>query len=175
MTHESSRAQQLQRAQTPSGLNHLVLNVSNMEASHLFWTECLGFRQVGTFRRPGPDGRERTLMRFYSGERNGKLTHHDIALFEVPELRQQAGGTHQVFNHVAIAYPDRKTWEAQIEFLAARGIALTRRVERGATNSIHLEDPDGNEIELVFELPRELWEHDIDAALNHAVERPILG
>jgi len=48
-------------------------------------------------------------------------------------------------------------------------------VERGATNSIHLEDPDGNEIELVFELPRERWENDIQAALNLAVERPVSG
>ena len=170
MTNESTRAQ---CAQTPSGLNHLVLNVRDMEASHIFWTECLGFKQVGTFRRPGPDGRERALRRFYSGERDGKLTHHDIALFEVPELERQPG--RQVFNHVAITYPDRAAWEAQIEFLAGRGIALRRRVERGATNSIHLEDPDGNEIELVFELPRERWENDIQAALNLAVERPVSG
>jgi len=46
-------------------------------------------------------------------------------------------------------------------------------VDRGVTHSIHLSDPNGNEIELVHELPRELWEGDIDAALNRAVERPI--
>ncbi len=151
MTQESTR---VLRAQTPLGIDHLVLNVRDMEVSHIFWTECLGFKQVGSFRRPGPDGRERTLMRFYSGQRNGKLTHHDIALFEAPQLEQPGQGQHHVFNHVAIAYSDRAAWEAQIAFLADRGIKLNRRVERGATNSIHLEDPDGNEIELVFELPR---------------------
>jgi catechol-2,3-dioxygenase len=36
-----------------------------------------------------------------------------------------------------------------------------------------LTDPDGNEIELVHELPRAPWETDIDAALNQAVARPI--
>ena len=172
MTQVSSRAT---GAQTPLGLNHLVLNVRDIEASHIFWTECLGFKHVGSFRRPDSSDRERARMRFYSGERNGKLTHHDIALIEEPALARQPAAQHQVFNHVAITYPDRETWEAQIAFLASRGVALARRVERGATNSIHLEDPDGNEIELVFELPRELWEHDIDAALNHAVARPISG
>jgi catechol 2,3-dioxygenase len=172
MTQESSRALY---AQTPLGLNHLVLNVRDIDAAHTFWTECLGFKQVGSFRRPGSDGSERTSMRFYSGQRDGKLTHHDIAFIEVPELARQTAGGRHVFNHVAITYADRESWEAQIAFLAARGVTLSRRVERGATNSIHLEDPDGNEIELVFELPRERWEHDIDAALNHAVARPISG
>ena len=63
-------------AVTPLGLNHLVLNVRDIEASHHFWTEMLGFRQVGALGR----------MRFYSGERDGRLHHHDIALVENPNL-----------------------------------------------------------------------------------------
>jgi len=35
---------------TPSGLNHLVLNVRNMDESHAFWTEVVGLRQVGQLR-----------------------------------------------------------------------------------------------------------------------------
>ena len=42
----------------PVGLNHLVLNVRNIEESHRFWTEIVGFRQVGeihaTPKRPEP-------------------------------------------------------------------------------------------------------------------------
>jgi catechol 2,3-dioxygenase len=76
---------------------------------------------------------------------------------------------------VAITYPTHEAWERQIAFLTGNGIALHRRVDRGVTHSIHVNDPDGNEIELVHELPREMWEGDIDAALNRAVERPIDG
>jgi catechol 2,3-dioxygenase-like lactoylglutathione lyase family enzyme len=61
-------------AQTPRGLNHVVLNVRNLEESHRFWTGLLGFRHVGTLRRTGPDGKPRARMRFYSGERDGNLT-----------------------------------------------------------------------------------------------------
>src|SRR5579883_2344192 len=72
-------------AVTPVGLNHLVLNVRNLEESHRFWTEILGFRQVGelhaTPQRPNPP-----KMRFYSGDHGGKLSHHDLALVENPAL-----------------------------------------------------------------------------------------
>jgi catechol-2,3-dioxygenase len=34
------------QARTPRGINHLVLNVRDLEASHRFWTEILGFRCV---------------------------------------------------------------------------------------------------------------------------------
>jgi len=162
-------------AQTPSGLNHLVLNVRDLDVSHRFWTECLGFRQVGIVERPGTDGKPRARMRFYSGEIEGKLSHHDIALLERTALPAGLADTPQALNHVAVAYPNRAAWLAQIEFLSRRGVALQRRIDRGATCSIHLNDPDGNEIELVYEKPRALWEGDIQAALNKAVEQPIHG
>lgn len=159
--------------QTPSGLNHVVLNVRNIEAAHWFWTECLGFRLVGTLRRNSSDGRPRPPMRFYSGEVDGKLRHHDIALVEHPVLPAERPAHPQALNHVAIAYPNREAWQQQIHFLMDRGVKLHGRIDRGVTLSIHLNDPDGNEIELVHELPREQWEGDIDAALNRAVARPI--
>jgi catechol 2,3-dioxygenase len=155
----------------PQGLNHLVLNVRDMNESHRFWTELLGFRQVGTSRRPDPSGKP--PMRFYSGERDGRLRHHDIALVEGSVPPASPAVQPQALNHVAVEYPTQEAWQKQIAFLTARGVTLHRRVERGVTHSIHLTDPNGYEIELVFELPRALWENDIDAALNQAVERPV--
>jgi catechol 2,3-dioxygenase len=172
--HMTTKSESDATTQTPCRLNHVVLNVRDLEAAHRFWTEYLGFKLVGTLRRHGPDGRPPARMRFYSGENDGKLSHHDIALVE-RELAGDLAGRPQALNHVAIAYPSREVWEKQITFLIGRGVSLHRRVDRGVTHSIHLTDPDGNEIELVYELPRELWEGDIDAALNQAVERPING
>src|SRR5579871_2554590 len=155
-------------AQTPCGLNHIVLNVRDMNGAHRFWTECLGFRHVATG-RASSDGSK--PMRFYSGEVDGKLRHHDIALVE----RENAASGGQALHHVAIAYPTEAAFRQQIAFLVARGVALHRRVDRGVTRSIHLKDPDGNEIELVHELPRTAWEGNIQAALDHAVELSIDG
>ncbi len=49
-------------AVTPAGINHLVINVRDIEESHRFWTEILGFKQVGVSLRRGGK------MRFYSGD-----------------------------------------------------------------------------------------------------------
>src|SRR6185437_16958076 len=66
----------------PVGLNHLVLNVRDIEESHRFWTEMLGFKQVGAV-RARPDRPNPPKMRFYSGDHGeGRLNHHDIALVE---------------------------------------------------------------------------------------------
>ena len=159
--------------QTPRGLNHLVLNVRDLEESHRFWTELLGFRQVGTLRRPGPDGTPRPRMRFYSGEHDGKLRHHDIALVEHAALPADLGAHPQGLNHIAVEYPTLEAWQKQIAFLIAHGVTPYGRVDRGVTHSIHVTDPNGYEVELVYELPRALWEDDIDAALNRAVMHPI--
>jgi catechol 2,3-dioxygenase len=158
-------------AQAPCGVNHLVLNVRDIEVSHRFWTEMLGFVHVGT----GTPGSMSKPARFYSGVRNGKLRHHDIALLEVSNAESSPTDALQALNHLAIEYPDLEAWEHQIAFLRARGVALHRRVRRGATQSIHLTDPDGTMVELVYELPREAWEADIEGALRHAEEQPIDG
>jgi catechol 2,3-dioxygenase-like lactoylglutathione lyase family enzyme len=67
----------------PSGLNHLVINVRNMEETHRFWSEMLGFQQVGSFTAGDPSGLQRK-MQFYSGDHGGgRLRHHDIAFIEI--------------------------------------------------------------------------------------------
>src|SRR5271170_8086243 len=67
-------------AVTPRGINHLVINVRDIEESHKFWTETLGFKQVAYSKR------RNGKMRFYSGDHDGRMNHHDIALCENPNL-----------------------------------------------------------------------------------------
>jgi len=163
---------------TPSGLNHLVLNVRNLEESHQFWTEILGFKQVGELKatptRPNPP-----RMRFYSGDHGGRMNHHDIALIENTDLPPPAdwamSGMPMAIGHIAITLPDRESWLRQLAYLQGRNIRFNRRVEHGMTHSLYINDPNGYGVELLYELPREVWEGDIDAALNHAVAVPTEG
>lgn len=164
----------------PSGLNHLVLNVRNLEESHRFWTELLGFRQVGEVRarpeRPNPP-----RMRFYSADHGGgRLNHHDIALVEntalpAPPADWSMFGMPCAVNHIAIALPSREAWLDQLAFLQSRGVKFDRRVEHGMTHSLYIHDPNGYGVELLYELPREVWEGDIDGALNYAQALPTEG
>jgi catechol 2,3-dioxygenase len=165
---------------TPAGLNHLVLNVRDIEESHRFWTEIIGFRQVGQI-HPTPQRPNPPKMRFYSGDHGGgRMSHHDLALVEnsnlpVPPAEWQMFGMPCAVNHIAIALPSREAWLEQLAYLQERGIPFDRRVEHGMTHSLYIHDPNGYGIELLYELPREVWEGDIDAALNYAKPLPTEG
>jgi catechol 2,3-dioxygenase len=167
-------------AETPVGLNHLVLNVRNLEESHAFWTEIIGFKQVGelkaTPKRPNPP-----KMRFYSGDHGGgAMSHHDLALIENPNLPPPPASWAMVgmpcaISHIAVTLPNRAAWLRQLAFLQERGVAFDRRVDHGMTHSLYIHDPNGYGVELLYELPREVWEGDIDAALNYAEQLPTEG
>jgi catechol 2,3-dioxygenase len=170
------------RSQAPRGVNHIVLNVRDIEVSHRFWTDIIGFKCVAQL-KPTP-GRVRPKMRFYSGvDAHGDVTHHDLALCEVPKGEGAAGDPETWnlmprtvgLNHVAIAWPDRDTWLKQLAFLREKGVTFHRRVNHGMTHSVYISDPDGHGIEVLYELPREVWENDIDGAQNYAEQLPTEG
>jgi catechol 2,3-dioxygenase-like lactoylglutathione lyase family enzyme len=161
----------------PSGLNHLVINVRNMEESHRFWTEILGFTQVGELQGRPSGAPRRGTMRFYSGDHGGgQMNHHDIALVETPSLPPASGdATPTAISHIAIALPNRDAWLRQLAYLQSRGVPFDRRVEHGMTHSLYIRDPNGYSVELLYELPRKVWEGDIQSALNHYVSLPTEG
>jgi catechol 2,3-dioxygenase len=167
------------QAVTPRGINHLVLNVRDLEESHRFWTEIIGFRQVGEL-KPTPQRPHPPKMRFYSGDRGGQTHHHDIALVEnrdlpAPPTDWKMFGMPLAVNHIAITLPDREAWSRQLAYLQATGVKFDRRVEHGMTHSLYIHDPNGYGVELLYDLPRDVWEGDIDAALNYVKVLPTEG
>ena len=75
-------------------------------------------------------------------------------------------GVQCAISHIAIALPNREAWLKQLAYLQERGVKFDRRVEHGMTHSLYIHDPNGYGVELLYELPREVWEGDIDGALN---------
>jgi catechol-2,3-dioxygenase len=159
-------------AVTPGGINHLVINVRDMEESHKFWTEILGFKQVGqSSRRP---------MRFYSGDHGGQMNHHDIALVENPNLPKPPENWEMfdmpvAINHIAITMPNREAWLKQLAWLRQSGVKFHRRVNHGMTHSLYISDPNGYGVEVLYELPREVWGENIQGALDYAEPVPTEG
>ena len=177
--HDFTQAAGRRAAATPAGVNHVVLNVRDIEESHRFWTEIVGLKHVGAL-RPRSDMVPSPKMRFYSGERDGKVTHHDLALVENPQLPPPPAEwgpftAPQAINHVAIAMPDREAWQSKLAELQERGVKFHLRVNHGMTHSVYLSDPNGYGVELLYELPREMWEADIDAGLNYFELLPTEG
>ena len=59
--------------------------------------------------------------------------------------------------------------------MQAKGVKFDLRVEHGMTHSVYIHDPNGYGVELLYELPRDVWEGDIDGALNFATQLPTEG
>ena len=43
------------------------------------------------------------------------------------------------------------------------------------THSVYISDPNGYSVELLYDLPREVWEGDIDATQNYSAHLPTDG
>lgn len=143
-------------------LDHAVLYCSDIERSKQFYCGVLGMQVV-------TDAMGVYLLRAGSNEQ-----HHDLGLFPAHHgERTQRGGPG--LYHLA--------WKvSRIEDLVAARVALqqagalTGASSHGATKSLYGVDPDGNEFEIAWTIPRAhwgQWEHsgtveplDLDAELK---------
>ena len=138
---------------SPVRLNHAVLFVADLARSVRFYTETFGMQVVTE--------EPRANAAFLRLPRSGN--HHDLGLFGVgtaggPKRRGAIG-----LYHLA--------WQVDTidELVAARQVlldagALTGESSHGATKSLYGADPDGNEFEIMWMLPRAAWgEHEHSA------------
>lgn len=148
-----------------NGLSHLVLNVRDLEASHRFWTEVIGWEMSGEVKK------DDIHMRFYRGSAH---RHHDIALVQSQDIDAFAPVSRfdmspkpgAGVNHIAIEY-EKDAWEQQVAHVRSIGADIVWEIEHGMSHSLYLSDPDGNGIELLYDLPASTWSHRVDEALNY--------
>ena len=127
-------------------LNHAVLFVSDIERAAAFYREVLGFVTVSE--EPGFNA----VFLKASGTDN----HHDLGLFGLgaaaePRRRAQVGLYHLAWQVATID----DLVAARARLVAAGG--YTGESSHGATKSIYGADPDGNELEIMWLVPREAW------------------
>ena len=178
VTASSRKGEVLMPSTRPSrpSVNHLVIAVRDIEASHRFYCDVLGFEHCGTLQS---EMQPKPIMRFYRGHADH---HHDIALQQivacapVPAVPKWGMFASQPgIAHLALAYANRDEWLAQLEHLQAMDVPIEVRGNHGMTHSAYVVDPDGNGIEVLYELPNEVWEGDVDAALSHFEALPTKG
>jgi catechol-2,3-dioxygenase len=132
---------------TITRLNHLVLYVRDTDRSLPFYRDVLGFDVVA---RPSEQA---AFLRA-----NGSDNHHDLGLFGIgdragPPTRGERVGMYHAAWEVA-TIEDLARARAALE---AAG-ALVGETDHGASLSLYAKDPDGNELEVFWMLPREEWE-----------------
>jgi catechol-2,3-dioxygenase len=125
-------------------LGHVVLKSRNLERAEVFYSELLGMQVV--LRIPEP------RMTFFRIAGSGN--HHDFALFETPPCpalpspdQNATGLAHVAFKIGPSADALRRTRTV----LDDAGIRCLYEADRAFAKSLHVLDPDGNEVELYAE------------------------
>lgn len=158
-------------------VQHLALMVRDINKSHWFYTEVIGLEQCAKLRDDNP---ARLDFRFYRGAPD---RHHDLALVQVPDPSQfpppntewQMVENKLGINHFAICYPSREEFMERLAIIADKGVEFRQRGNHGMTHSVYISDPDGYGVEVLYELPEDVWVGDVNAALNYWEPMPTEG
>ena len=132
-------------AVSPVRLNHAVLFVADLERAVHFYTEVFAMELVSRESRLG--------AAFLRLPRSGN--HHDLGLFGVsgatPQSRRSVGLYHLAWQL------DTVDELAEFRRVLIEAGAYTGESSHGATKSVYGADPDGNQFEIMWMLPRAEW------------------
>ncbi len=136
-------------------LNHAVLFVRDAGVAAEFYARVFGFEIVASER-----GGSAIFMRAGHGE-----NHHDLGLFSVgPNAPKAPRGSIGLY-HLAWEVPKIEDLADAAQILAEAG-ALGGASDHVVSKSLYGSDPDGNEFEIMWRVPREGWgEHEAQGAI----------
>ena len=131
---------------SPVRLNHAVLFVSDLQRSVRFYRDVFGMEVVAS--------EPRANAVFLRLPRSGN--HHDLGLFGVgPPVSPKRRGAIGLY-HLAWQFDTIDELAAARQTLLDVG-SFAGESSHGATKSVYGADPDGNEFELMWMLPRQDW------------------
>jgi len=126
-------------------LNHAVLYVRDLDVAVDFYTRVFGFEVVDRMRDFA------CFLRAAGGE-----NHHDLGLFAVgPAAPRPPRGSTGLY-HLAWEVPHIEDLALAASVLQEAG-ALGGASDHGVSKSLYGADPDGNEFEIMWRVPREQW------------------
>ena len=122
-----------------------MLKVRDLDRSLAFYRDLLGFRVSSEMSN---------VMVFLTATGEN---HHDLALVRVGDQAPSPIPTAVGLYHVAIRLADVDAVKTAHQLLTERGL-LRSASDHGVSKSLYTVDPDGNEIELYCDAPRDEWE-----------------
>jgi catechol-2,3-dioxygenase len=127
-------------------LNHAVLYVRDAQAAAEFSQRVFGFEVVSS-----EFGGQAVFMRAAGGD-----NHHDLGLFSVgagaPRTPRGSTGLY----HLAWEVPTIEDLAVAAKVLSEMR-AMGGASDHGVSKSLYGSDPDGNEFEIMWRVPREAW------------------
>ena len=134
-------------------IGHVVLKVRDLDRSLGFYRDLLGFRVCGEMSN---------VMIFLTATGEN---HHDLGLLRVGDQAPSPVPTSVGLYHVAVQLADLDALRAAHAVLTEHGL-LKGAADHGVSRSLYTADPDGNEIELYCDAPREEWEGRVHEAMT---------
>lgn len=125
-------------------INHLVLRVRDVDRSIAFYRDVLGMEIVGRIGNAG------VFFKFTDN-------HHDLACFALGDGADGPFDDQVGMYHVALEVETLGELVAARDELARIG-ALVGMSDHGVSKSLYVKDPDGNELEILWNVPREEWQ-----------------
>ena len=124
-------------------LGHVLLRVLDLDRSKKFYTEVLGFKILEEDPEHGGT--------FLALEGQS----HAIDLFQAKDpdaARQQTPGVRGL-GHIAFRVESEDALKEAYATLQQHAVEITRTIDHVSQKSIYFNDPDGNTLEIYFELP----------------------
>ena len=136
-------------------LGHVVFYVKDLGRSLAFYRDLLGFKEIGRIF----DGAAAALT---SGR-----THHELLLIEVGEAPAPPAGRRLGLNHIGIKIGDSlEELRAAKKELEQAGLQISGMSDHTVSQSLYLQDPDGNEVELYVDADEAIWKKNPAAVLS---------
>ena len=130
---------------TPRQLGHLVIKVRNLGISEKFYTEIMGLKVTNS--NPGK-------MIFMIA--NDDIS-HELALVSVGESALKPESSYVGLAHMAWQMDSFNDLREIYQLLKRTGTEIKGIGDHGMSLGIYFSDPDGNEIEVYYELPKNQW------------------
>ena len=130
------------------GFNHVAVASSDIEATHRFYTEAMGFRLAKAVNAPTPEGGWARHLFYDTGE-GGYIAFWDL---HMPNVTQGAAdlntpaGLPRWVNHIAFNSPDPDDFAARTRRWQEHGITVVE-LDHGFCRSIYTNDPNGIMVE----------------------------
>jgi catechol 2,3-dioxygenase len=143
-------------------IGHVHLRTSDIDRVRGFYVDVLGFDVAAEMRDVPGWGTTGDLLFLSAGGYHHHLGFNTWKSAGGPPQPDGVAGLH----HVAIRYPTRGGLADALRRLRAVGWPIRQHTDHGTHLAIYLSDPDGNDLELMWDRPFSEWPRDAQGHLG---------